>query len=129
MGYAARKPAKSARTSEDEREMFVSLFKDGYRPSEIAKNMSRGMPAVCTAISNAGYNPQRHAYTDADADSWARMYRGDFDGYEWSVAAIAKDTGHGWSTVALALAARGCRLRHLSKAMTLRWRRKQMLEG
>lgn len=128
MGQAARQKPRAARTSDSERDMFISLFKAGYRPSEIATNMTRSMVAVCTAISNAGYNPQRHTYADAEADSWAKKYNGDFDGYEWSVAAIERLTGHGWATVALALSARGCRLRHRSKAATLAHLRAEMMD-
>lgn len=118
------RPTKRGRTTEGERDMILSLFLDGYRPSEIGEQFGRSREATEAAIEAAGYNPQRYSYTEAEAEEWVRMYDGTFDGHEWSVNAIHVETGYAATTIRTALSDRGNRIRHIAKAISLAHKRK-----
>lgn len=116
--------ARRGRTTEGERSMIVTLFLDGYRPSEIGAQFGRTQAAIEAAIEAAGYNPRRYSYSEADAEKWVRMYNGTFDGHEWSVNVIHVETGYAATTIRAALSDRGCRIRHIAKAVSLAHKRR-----
>lgn len=118
------RPVKRGRTTEGERGMILSLFLDGYRPSEIGEQFGRSQKSTEAVIEAEGYNPHRHTYTEAQAREWVKMYTGTHDGHAWSVAGIHRKTGYDRLTITRALIERGCRIRAIAKAVSLAHKRR-----
>lgn len=124
MTSTARNPLRTTRnkpfrTSVREKDMIVSLFLDGYRPSEIAKNLGRAYLTIATVITDAGYTPERYSYTEKEVALWAAMYDGNDQHELHCVREIAELSECPPSRVHAALLRHGVRMRHPARAIRI----------
>jgi hypothetical protein len=101
-------------------DVLVDGFLEGRWPREMARELRITLTQAEKRLRACGLDPARYGrFDEEEVDTWVRLYRGQEDGFEWSINAIAVEYNLSWSTVAVQLACRLGKLRHRRLAARL----------